>query len=63
MLKFGQIIDLEKLERMGVNKNAEELKEKLNKNENKYANELNEWHVSISLLIKSIYKTLKKIFR
>ncbi len=45
MLKFGQIIDLEKLERMGVNKNAEELKEKLNKNENKYANELNEWNV------------------
>jgi len=45
MLKFGQIIDLEKLERMGVNKNAEELKEKLNKNENKYANELCEWNV------------------
>jgi len=47
MLKFGQIIDLEKLERMGVNKNAEELKEKLNKNENKYSIELSNWDVSI----------------
>jgi len=49
MLKFGQIIDLEKLERMGVNKNAEELKEKLNKNENKYANELNEWNKKVQM--------------
>ncbi|ORX54869.1 WD40 repeat-like protein [Piromyces finnis] len=49
MLKFGQVIDLEKLERMGVNKNAEELKEKLNKNDNKYANELNEWHKKVQM--------------
>jgi len=49
MLKFGQIIDLEKLERMGVNKNAEDLKEKLNKKENKYSIELNNWDVCINI--------------
>ncbi|KAJ3275132.1 Cilia- and flagella-associated protein 44 [Terramyces sp. JEL0728] len=31
MLKFGQIVDLEKLERLSVNKTADELKEKLQK--------------------------------
>ncbi|ORY52261.1 WD40 repeat-like protein, partial [Neocallimastix californiae] len=49
MLKFGQIIDLEKLERMGVNKNAEDLKEKLNKKENKYSIELNNWDKKVQM--------------
>ncbi|KAJ3110144.1 Cilia- and flagella-associated protein 44 [Phlyctochytrium bullatum] len=40
MLKFGKIIDLEKLERMGVNKNADELREKLQKEDNKRSKEV-----------------------
>ncbi|KAI8619969.1 hypothetical protein BC830DRAFT_1059801, partial [Chytriomyces sp. MP71] len=40
MLKFGQTIDLEKLERMGINRNADELREKLQKEDNKRMKEL-----------------------
>jgi hypothetical protein len=40
MLKFGQIVDLEKLERLGSNKAAEELKDKLQKEELKRAREI-----------------------
>ncbi|KAJ3069689.1 Cilia- and flagella-associated protein 44 [Podochytrium sp. JEL0797] len=40
MLKFGQTIDLEKLERMGINRNADELRDKLTKEDNKRVKEL-----------------------
>ncbi|KAI9094906.1 hypothetical protein DFS34DRAFT_227574 [Phlyctochytrium arcticum] len=40
MLKFGQIIDLEKVERMGVNKSADELREKLAKEDAKRLKEV-----------------------
>lgn len=42
MLKFGKVIDLDKLERMGVNKNAEELREKLLKDDLRRTQELNQ---------------------
>ncbi|XP_077861599.1 cilia- and flagella-associated protein 44-like [Saccoglossus kowalevskii] len=40
MLKFGRVVDLEKLETIGVNRNVEELKEKLRINEYAHAEEL-----------------------
>ncbi|KAJ3125750.1 Cilia- and flagella-associated protein 44 [Physocladia obscura] len=40
MLKFGQTIDLEKLERMGINRSADELSEKLQKEDDKRLKEL-----------------------
>lgn len=48
MLKFGKIIDLEKLERMGVNKNADELREKLQKEDRKRMKELEEAEMEIA---------------
>ncbi|KAJ3086753.1 Cilia- and flagella-associated protein 44 [Quaeritorhiza haematococci] len=45
MLKFGQVIDLERLERMGVNRNADELRERLQKEEYRHIKELEEWKV------------------
>lgn len=46
MLKFGHIIDLEKLERMGVNRNADELREKLAKEDAKRLKEVEALEVS-----------------
>ncbi|KAI9333809.1 hypothetical protein BDR26DRAFT_805717, partial [Obelidium mucronatum] len=40
LLKFGQTIDLEKLERMGINRSADELREKLTREDNKRLKEL-----------------------
>ncbi|XP_038057956.1 cilia- and flagella-associated protein 44-like isoform X2 [Patiria miniata] len=45
--KFGRIIDLEKLETVGVNRTVEELKEKLRLNELTNANELLKWDSKI----------------
>jgi hypothetical protein len=45
MLKFGQIIDLEKLERMGINKAADELRDKLQKEDVKRSKELEKYDV------------------
>ncbi|KAI8820502.1 uncharacterized protein EV422DRAFT_496817 [Fimicolochytrium jonesii] len=50
MLKFGKIIDLEKLERMGFNKNADELREKLTKEDAKRMKELEELQLQINKL-------------
>eukprot|EP00741_Cyanophora_paradoxa_P024459 tig00022075_g23616.t1 len=47
MLKFGQVIDLEQLERMSVNRTAEELKEKLKRQEMKNAAELELWESKV----------------
>ncbi|CAH1262544.1 CFAP44 [Branchiostoma lanceolatum] len=43
MLKFGRIVDLERLESLRVNRNIEELKEKLRANELKSAANLAKW--------------------
>jgi len=48
MLKFGQLIDLEMLDRMGSNKGAEELKEQLGKQEQAHAAEAGRWKGKIS---------------
>ncbi|XP_070551975.1 cilia- and flagella-associated protein 44-like isoform X2 [Ptychodera flava] len=49
MLKFGRIVDLEKLETVGVNRNIEELKEKLRINEYAHAEELRKIEDKIAL--------------
>ncbi|CAH1796965.1 unnamed protein product [Owenia fusiformis] len=43
MLKFGRIVDLEKLETVTVNRNIEELKEKLRQNEIFCSNDVQKW--------------------
>jgi len=47
MLKFGQEVDLDVLEKMGVNKTAEELREQLKQLEKKNAKELRAWQKQI----------------
>lgn len=56
MLKFGRLVDLEKLETVTVNRTVEELKEKLRQQESKSAAEIAKWNVSSSLklYVKSI---------
>jgi hypothetical protein len=65
MLKFGQVIDLEKLERMGVNKNADELREKLYREDKKRTLELEAVEAQISaykeLMTSVIIKNTEKI--
>jgi hypothetical protein len=51
MLKFGRTVDLEKLEKLGVNRNAEELKEKLLKDDVVRMKELSTWDVSWTLFV------------
>ena len=46
MQKFGRVVDLEKLEQVTVNRNIEELKEKLRQNEVKCSSEMMKWQVS-----------------
>lgn len=46
MLKFGRLVDLEKLETVTVNRTLEELKEKLRQQESKSAAEIAKWNVS-----------------
>ena len=46
MLKFGRLVDLEKLENVTVNRTVEELKEKLRQQESKSAAEIAKWNVS-----------------
>ncbi|KAJ3351821.1 Cilia- and flagella-associated protein 44, partial [Kappamyces sp. JEL0680] len=43
MLKFGQIVDLEKLEKLGVNKAADDLKEKLQREDQQRQREVAEY--------------------
>lgn len=49
MLKFGRLVDLEKLETVTVNRTVEELKEKLRQQESKSAAEMAKWNVSFSI--------------
>ena len=44
MLKFGQVIDLERIESVGVNKPAEELRERIKKIEATQQQALQTWH-------------------
>ncbi|MEW5304835.1 MAG: hypothetical protein WDW36_007418 [Sanguina aurantia] len=48
MLKFGQVIDLELLDRVGSTQGTEELKEELREQEVRYARELTEWDARIA---------------
>jgi hypothetical protein len=45
MLKFGRLVDLERLENVTVNRTAEELKERLRQQELQNTNELAKWEV------------------
>lgn len=58
MLKFGKVIDLEKLEKMGVNKIADDLKEKLQKDELKRMKELAEAEVCFIIIYFHLIKNL-----
>ena len=50
MLKFGQLIDLEALDRAGmVNKGAEELREQLKSQEVQFAGEMKQWNSQMGL--------------
>lgn len=49
MLKFGRLVDLEKLETVSVNRTVEELKEKLRQQEVKAAKDVAKWDVSKAL--------------
>ncbi|KAI9014667.1 hypothetical protein BC832DRAFT_164254 [Gaertneriomyces semiglobifer] len=60
MLKFGQIIDLEKLERMGVNKNADELREKLAKEDSKRLKELEQLDSKINELKEALTEATRE---
>ncbi|KAJ3023852.1 Cilia- and flagella-associated protein 44 [Thoreauomyces humboldtii] len=60
MLKFGQTIDLEKLERMGVNKNADELREKLAKEDSKRLKEVESLQVEVIKLREELTDVTKE---
>jgi hypothetical protein len=60
MLKFGQIVDLEKLERLGVNKAADELKEKIQKEDHKRLKEVAEYEKKIVLEKTKLMDVIKE---
>mmetsp|Transcript_31350 Transcript_31350/g.43492 ORF Transcript_31350/g.43492 Transcript_31350/m.43492 type:complete len:486 (+) Transcript_31350:207-1664(+) len=60
MLKFGQLIDLEVLDRMGANKGAEDLKDSLRRQENQHAQELQEWNHKIELAQAELTEVTKQ---
>ncbi|KAJ3195546.1 Cilia- and flagella-associated protein 44 [Irineochytrium annulatum] len=60
MLKFGKIIDLEKLERMGVNRNADELREKLQKEDSKRTKEVSALENKINHLKEGLTDVTKE---
>ena len=53
MQKFGRIVDLEKIETVTVNRNVEELKEKLRVNETLCSKDLLSWDVSVTIVLLS----------
>ena len=59
MLKFGRLVDLEKLETVSVNRVAEELKEKLREQETSNLKEINNWDVSRSLKVPKTVTDLR----
>jgi hypothetical protein len=56
LLKFGRIVDLEKLETVTVNRQLEELKEKLRQSETQCAAEMIVWEVRIDSVISETEK-------
>eukprot|EP00899_Mesostigma_viride_P010867 jgi/Mesvir1/19782/Mv13079-RA.2 len=54
MLKFGQVINLDVLDRMGSNKGVEELKEALAKQEAEHAKEHREWQKRVEAATKEL---------
>ncbi|ORZ38937.1 hypothetical protein BCR44DRAFT_1284366 [Catenaria anguillulae PL171] len=54
MLKFGRIVDLDRLEKMGVNKAAEDLRVQIAEKERQQARELEAWDHKISELKKRL---------
>ena len=60
MLKFGRLIDLERLEKLGVNKNADELKEKIQRDEIKRSKELGEWDFKIGAYREDLTSVIKE---
>lgn len=57
LLKFGRLVDLEKLETVSVNRAAEELKEQLRSQEFSNAKEIAAWEVRISFISMVFLKT------
>lgn len=63
ILKFGRIVDLEQLEQVTVNRQVEELKEKLRITEIECSDDLKRWEVnnffnfSMPLSIEKLYNT------
>lgn len=47
ILKFGRIVNLEEIEQVTVNRQVEELKEKLRVNEIECSDDLKRWEVSV----------------
>ncbi|KAL5033039.1 hypothetical protein BDV3_000061 [Batrachochytrium dendrobatidis] len=60
MLKFGQIVDLEKLEKLGVNKTADELREKLQREDNRRLKEIKEYDNKIEQLKERLTEAIKE---
>ena len=60
MLKFGRLVDFERLENVSVNRIAEELKERLRQQEAQNTNQLLKWDVSnyIRLFLPSVLPSL-----
>lgn len=58
MLKFGRIVDLEKLETVSVNRVAEELKEKLRDQEMRNAKDIASWDVCSFFVLFSLISCL-----
>ena len=54
LLKFGQLIDLDLLDRMGVNRATEDLKENLKKQEAQFVQDLAEWNKKIDQAKKNL---------
>ena len=54
MLKFGQIIDLDVLDRLGTNKGSEDLKETLKKQEAQQNRELKDWDRKIEVAVQRL---------
>lgn len=51
MLKFGRLVDLEKLEKIGINRNAEEFREKMAREDAKKLQEVFKMEVMLILFI------------
>ncbi|XP_067037270.1 cilia- and flagella-associated protein 44-like isoform X2 [Acropora muricata] len=60
MLKFGRLVDLEKLETVTVNRTLEELKEKLRQQESKSAAEIAKWNSKVDSYKSTVTKLTRQ---